>query len=133
MECPKCQFENPKDMSFCAKCGTQLALQEIPLTETKTLLKHRQELTTGSTFAGRYQVVEEMGRGGMGRVYKVIDTKLEEELALKIIHPEIAAEERIIERFGNELKMARKISHKNVCRMYHLEEDEGIHYITMEF
>ncbi|GAI65858.1 unnamed protein product [marine sediment metagenome] len=52
---------------------------------------------------------------------------------LKIIHPEIAVEERIIERFGNELKMARKISHKNVCRMYHFEEDEGIHYLTMEF
>ncbi len=133
MECPKCQFENPKDMSFCVKCGTQLALKEVSLAETKTLLKHRQELTTGSTFAGRYQVVEEMGRGGMGRVYKVVDTKLKEELALKIIHPEIAAEERIIERFGNELKMARKISHKNVCRMYHFEEDEGIHYLTMEF
>ncbi len=133
MECAKCQFENPKDMSFCVKCGTQLALKEVSLAETKTLLKHRQELTTGSTFAGRYQVVEEMGRGGMGRVYKVIDTKLEEELALKIIHPEIAVDERITKRFGNELKVARKISHKNVCRMYHLEEDEGIHYLTMEF
>jgi len=133
MECPKCQFENPKDMSFCVKCGTQLTLEEIGLAETKTLLKHRKELTTGSTFGGRYQVIEEMGRGGMGKVYKVIDTKLKEELALKIIHPEIAAEGKIIERFGNELKMARKISHKNVCRMYHLEEDEGIHYLTMEF
>ena len=133
MECPKCQFENPKDMSFCVKCGTQLSLEEASLAETKTLLKHRQELATGSTFAGRYQVVEEMGKGGMGRVYKVIDTKLKEELALKLIHPEIAVDERIIKRFGNELKMARRISHKNVCRMYHLEEDEGIHYLTMEF
>jgi tetratricopeptide (TPR) repeat protein len=133
MECPKCQFENPEDVSFCVKCGTQLSFEEVALTETKTLLKHRQELETGSTFAARYQVVEEMGRGGMGRVYKVIDTKLKEELALKLIHPEIAVDERIIKRFRNELKMARKISHKNVCRMYHLEEDEGIHYLTMEF
>ncbi len=133
MKCPKCQHENPKDMSFCVKCGTQLSVEEISLAETKTLLRHRQELETGSTFAGRYQVVEEMGRGGMGRVYKVIDTKLKEELALKVIHPEIAADQRIIKRFGNELKMARKISHKNVCRMYHLEEDAGIHYLTMEF
>jgi len=133
MECPKCQYENPEDLSFCVKCGTQLSFEEVSLTETKTLLKNRQELTTGSTFAGRYQVVEEMGRGGMGKVYKVIDTKLKEELALKLIHPEIAVDERIIKRFGNELKMARKISHKNVCRMYHLEEEEGIHYLTMEF
>jgi serine/threonine protein kinase/predicted Zn-dependent protease len=133
MKCPKCEFENPKDMSFCVKCGTQLSLEEVSLAETKTLLKRRQELDTGSTFAGRYQVVEEMGRGGMGRVYKVIDTKLKEELALKLIHPEIAVDERIIKRFGNELKMARKISHKNVCRMYHLEEEDGVHYLTMEF
>jgi len=133
MECAKCQFENPEDMSFCVKCGTQLSLQEEALTETKTLRQLKQELETGTTFAGRYQVIEEMGRGGMGKVYKVIDTRLNEELALKVIHPEIAVKEKIIERFGNELKMARKISHKNVCRMYHLEEEKGIHYLTMEF
>jgi len=133
MECAKCQFENPEDMSFCVKCGTQLSLQEEALTETKTLRQPKQELETGTTFAGRYQVIEEMGRGGMGKVYKVIDTRLNEELALKVIHPEIAVKEKIIERFGNELKMARKISHKNVCRMYHLEEEKGIHYLTMEF
>ena len=90
MECPKCQFENPKDMSFCVKCGSQLALEKVSHAETKTLLKQKKELTTGSTFAGRYQIVDEMGRGGMGRVYKVIDTKLKEELALKTINPEIA-------------------------------------------
>jgi serine/threonine-protein kinase len=128
MECPKCQFKNAEDMSFCAKCGTQLSFQDEDLAETRTLLKDRQELETGTTFAGRYQIIEEMGRGD-----KVIDTKLKEELALKVIHPEIALKEKVIERFGNELKMARKISHKNVCRMYHLEEEKGIHYLTMEF
>jgi serine/threonine protein kinase/predicted Zn-dependent protease len=133
MECHKCKYENPEDMSFCVKCGTQLSLQEEDLAETRTFLKDRQELETGTTFAGRYQIIEEMGRGGMGKVYKVIDTKLKEELALKVIHPEIALKEKVIERFGNELKMARKISHKNVCRMYHLEEEKGIHYLTMEF
>jgi len=91
------------------------------------------ELTTGSTFAGRYQVIEELAKGGMGRVYKVFDSKINERVALKIINPEIAADNRTIERFKNELKLARKISHRNVCRMYDLGEEGGISFITMEF
>ena len=106
MECPNCEFENSRDSRFCIKCGTALSQQEDSLPETKTLRKYTQELAPGSTFAGRYRVIEEMGRGGMGRVYKVVDTKLKEELALKLIHPEIAVDEKVIKRFGNELKMA---------------------------
>ena len=69
----------------------------------------------------------------MGKVYKVLDKKIKEKVALKLIKPEIAADEETIERFRNELKFARKISHRNVCRMYDLSEDEGTHYITMEY
>ncbi|GAG17137.1 unnamed protein product, partial [marine sediment metagenome] len=87
----------------------------------------------GTILAGRYEFIEELGKGGMGRVYKVFDNKIKEELAIKILKPEIASEESTIERFSNELKLARKIVHKNVGRMYELMEDEGIHYITMEY
>jgi serine/threonine protein kinase/Tfp pilus assembly protein PilF len=87
----------------------------------------------GAVFAGRYQIIEELGKGGMGRLYRTLDLKLQEEVALKIIKPEIASDKETIERFGNELKLARKISHKNVGRMYELMEDEGAHYITMEY
>ena len=84
-------------------------------------------------FAGRYQIIEELGRGGMGRVYKAVDSKIQEKIALKLIKPEIASDKKTIERFGNELKFSRKISHRNVCRMYDLGEDQGSHYITMEY
>jgi tetratricopeptide (TPR) repeat protein len=105
--------------------------KDIPAV-TETLQMPVQTIAPGTTFAGRYQIIEELGRGGMGRVFRALDTKINEEVALKLIRPEIA-DSRTIERFGNELKTARKISHKNVCRMYHLSEESGTHYITMEF
>jgi tetratricopeptide (TPR) repeat protein/predicted Ser/Thr protein kinase len=90
-------------------------------------------LAPGTTFAGRYQVIEDLGGGGMGRVYKVFDREIKEKLALKLILPQIAADPRIIARFQNELKLARKISHKNVCRVYHLGKENDVYYMTMEF
>jgi serine/threonine protein kinase/tetratricopeptide (TPR) repeat protein len=90
-------------------------------------------LTTGSTFANRYQIIEELGKGGMGKVYKAFDTKIKEKIALKLIKPEIASDKETIERFSNELRFARKIRHKNVCQMFDLGEAEGTHFITMEY
>jgi serine/threonine protein kinase/Tfp pilus assembly protein PilF len=132
IKCPKCQHENPDDTLFCGKCGTQLPSQE-KVEVTETLETPKEELTTGSTFAGRYQIIEELGRGGMGRVYKATDIKIKEKVALKLIKPEIASDKKTLERFANELKIARKIVHKNVGRMYDINEDKGTHYITMEY
>ena len=84
-------------------------------------------------FANRYQIIEELGEGGMGKVYKVLDTEIDARIALKLIKPEIASDQKTIERFRNELKTARDITHKNVCRMYHLGKHDQNHYITMEF
>ena len=131
-ECPRCQTNNPKDSKFCKQCATPLpGIQEA--LHTKTLEIPVEELTTGSTFAGRYQIIEEIGRGGMGRVYKVLDKETKEKIALKLIKTEIASDKKTIERFKNELTMARKIRSKNVCGMYYLGEDKGRQYITMEF
>jgi tetratricopeptide (TPR) repeat protein/tRNA A-37 threonylcarbamoyl transferase component Bud32 len=133
MKCPKCQHDNPDNTSYCGICGVPLLSPEkIPLAKTMTLETPVLELERGSMFARRYEIIEELGKGGMGRVYRVLDTKIKEEVALKLIKPEIA-DSKTIERFGNELRMARKISHKNVCRMYHLSEESGTHYITMEY
>jgi serine/threonine protein kinase/tetratricopeptide (TPR) repeat protein len=100
---------------------------------TRTLKTPIQELTTGSTFAGKYQIIEEIGKGGMGRVYKAQDTEIREKVALKLIKPEIVADEKTVERFRNELKFTRKIRHKNVCQMYDLNKEEETYYITMEY
>ncbi|GAI94407.1 unnamed protein product, partial [marine sediment metagenome] len=100
---------------------------------TKTLETPTEKLTRGSVFAGRYEIIEELGKGGMGRVYRVEDNKAKEEIALKLIKSEIAADKKTIERFRNELTTARKIRHKNVCGMYDLDEKNGTYYITMEY
>ena len=132
--CPLCHFDNSAEAFFCAKCGTNLGLKETPqFSKTMTMTTPVPELQRGKLFAGRYEVIEELGRGGMGSVYRVEDKKVNEEIALKLINPEIARDERIIERFSHELKVARQISHRNVCRMYDLGEAEGSHFITMEY
>ena len=132
-KCPKCHSENPETKQFCGDCGTQLpSSRDIHPEVTETLQTPIKELTTGATFAGRYQIVEELGKGGMGRVYKVFDTEIKEKIALKLLKPEIASDRETIERFSNELRYARKISHRNVCRMYDLGKAEGTHFITME-
>ena len=132
IKCPKCNTENTSDSEFCKKCATPLpSSKEIPVTET--LETPVEGLKRGTTFAERYEIIEELGTGGMGKVYRVKDKKLDEEMALKILKPEIAADKGMIERFKNELKLARKIAHRSVCKMYDLNEEEGTHFITMEY
>jgi serine/threonine-protein kinase len=134
MKCPKCRADNPDTSRFCSECGTKiLPAEEISVSHTETLQAPKGELTTGSSFAGRYQIIEELGKGGMGKVYKVFDTKLKEKVALKLIKPEVASHKETIERFRNELKSARKIAHRNVCRMFDLGEADGAYFITMEY
>ncbi len=132
IKCPQCKTNNPDTVKFCGECGTQLpSPRDIEVTETMEASK--EELTRGTTYADRYEIIEELGKGGMGRVYRVEDTKLKQEVALKLIKPEIASDKKTIERFRNELRTARNIRHKNVCGMYDLGEEQGIHYITMEY
>jgi len=90
-------------------------------------------LQRGQLFAGRYEVIEEVGRGGMGRVYKAFDRQIKEPVALKLLKPEIGFNEKAVERFKNELRYARRIAHPRVCRLYDLGESGLTHFLTMEF
>lgn len=81
----------------------------------------------------RCQVIKELDQGGMGKVYKVFDTEIQEKIALKLIKSDISVDHETIERFRNELKFARKIRHKNVCQMFDLARKEGSYSITMEY
>ncbi len=132
VQCPKCQFENTADSKFCSECATSLQpANDIGV--TKTIETPVEEFTRGTLFAKRYEIIEDLGKGGMGNVYRVEDTNTKEEIALKLIKPEIASNKKTIDRFHNELTTARKIRHKNVCGMYDLGEYKGTHYITMEY
>ena len=134
MKCSKCQFENPETSRFCGACGAYLEpVEDFQTAPTKTLETPLKELTRGTTFANRYDVIEEIGRGGMGRVFRAVDKTIDEEVALKVLNPEIAEDQKMIERFRNELKMARKIAHKHVCRMYDFSQEKGTQFIIMEY
>ncbi|MFH1434322.1 MAG: protein kinase [Pseudomonadota bacterium] len=138
MKCPECHHDNPDHARFCSKCGVKFPhMEESPTSEAAapTLLasSSTSQAIIGTVIAGRYEILQQLGTGGMGKVYRVKDRQIDEEVALKVLRPEIAADGRKIERFHNELKLARKISHGNVCRMYHLAFEEGIPYITMEY
>ncbi len=133
VKCPKCDTKNTQDSQFCKMCATSLPVEKGQPSFTKTLETPISDLTRGTLFAERYEIIEELGSGGMGKVYRVEDTKAEEEIALKLIRPEVAADKKTIDRFRNELTTARKIRHKNICGMYDLGEHKGTHYITMEY
>ncbi|MBN1225043.1 MAG: protein kinase [Candidatus Aminicenantes bacterium] len=133
MKCPNCQSENKPDSRFCHNCATPLKDDQGDFATIKTLQFQSFELSRGDLFAGRYEIIEDLGEGGMGKVYRAFDKKVKEVVALKLIRPEIGVNIKAIERFRNELKIARKISHRNICRMYDLGEEGLIHYITMEY
>lgn len=150
MKCPHCHSENPETSRFCGNCAAPLlpasglAAQGSPsmttplpppgtASVTMTARIVCGELVPGIEFAGRYRILDELGRGGMGRVYKALDREISEAIALKVLVPAFSADEKMIERFRNELKLARRISHKNVCRIFDLGNCEGTYFITMEF
>ncbi|MEN6311047.1 MAG: protein kinase, partial [Acidobacteriota bacterium] len=131
--CPRCHFQNPDDTTYCGKCAAPLKTKAAAKSPTRTMDAAEPGLKTGAVVAGRYEIIECLGRGGMGQVYKAHDLDVHEDIALKLIRTEIAANPRIIQRFRNELKLTRRIAHRNVCRMFDLVKDGSTHFIVMEY
>ena len=90
-------------------------------------------LQPGSVFANRYEIIKTLGEGGMGAVYKARDLELEREVALKVIKPELSSNPEILQRFKQELILARQITDRNIIRIFDLGEADGIKFITMEY
>jgi HAMP domain-containing protein/predicted Ser/Thr protein kinase len=91
-------------------------------------------LQAGTTFAGRYEIKSILGMGGMGVVYRAWDTQLGDTVAIKTLRTDaMQAEPAALERFKQEIRLARKITHRNVVRTHDIGEVDGLHFITMEF
>jgi eukaryotic-like serine/threonine-protein kinase len=90
-------------------------------------------LETGDVMAGRYEILQLLGEGGMGAVYKARDRELDRFVALKLIRRELSSNQAIVARFKQELLLSHQVTHKNVIRIYDLGDSDGIKFITMEF
>lgn len=90
-------------------------------------------LQSGAVLAGRYEILEMLGEGGMGAVYKARDRELTRLVALKVIRPDLVRNPVIVERFKQELRLSHQVTHRNVIRIYDLGEGEGVKFITMEY
>jgi eukaryotic-like serine/threonine-protein kinase len=115
--CPSCQAANDDTAETCFTCGSALSAT----------------LRLGSVIAGRYEIQAQLGKGGMGVVYRAHDRLLDEQVAIKVLRPEVARDAEISRRFQSEIKLARRVSHKNVCRIHEYGEDQGLRYISMEY
>jgi len=134
MECPKCHGENKEDSHFCSNCAMPLGkLGPEQASLTKTLETPVHVPKAGSLIAGKYRILEEIGRGGMGIVYKVEDTQLKRTAALKFLSPDSTAIPSREKRFAQEAQTASALNHPNICTIYEVGEAEGNSYIAMEY
>jgi predicted Ser/Thr protein kinase len=120
MNCPSCRADNDTSARSCFACGAPLDPVLASLSE-------------GAVFASRYEILGPLGRGGMGMVYKAFDRELGETVAIKVLRPDVARESgRVEQRFRSEIRLARRVRHRNVCSVYGDGEDRGLLYICME-
>ncbi|HID70356.1 MAG TPA: hypothetical protein EYP35_07850, partial [Desulfobacterales bacterium] len=131
--CSTCSYENPDNAQICEACQTPLDFS-TNINETVVAEKQRTTFSKGDYIGDRYEVVSELGRGGMGIVYRVKDRNLRDrDTALKMIHPELVANPEARRRFEDEVMLCLDLSHPSIIRVYNLESSDDLHYFTMEY
>jgi eukaryotic-like serine/threonine-protein kinase len=137
VNCARCGAALPESGMPCPFCPDSLASMTTDDTDatasTREAMTTRVSFAPGQAFGDRYTIIEEIGAGGMGQVYKALDRKLRRPVALKLIRPHVAARSGAPERFRRELALAREVTHPNVCRVHDLGEIDGVLYISMEY
>jgi TolB-like protein/tetratricopeptide (TPR) repeat protein len=134
MKCPKCHSENNDASRFCSNCAAPLAVDaRMADSLTKTLATPVPVVKTGSLIAGKYKIIEEVGAGGMGVVFKAEDLKLKRCVALKFLPPHLMDSPELKERFLIEAQAAAALSHPNICVIHEVGESEERPYIAMEY
>ncbi len=143
MNCVQCGSETVADGALCPACAggpsaskasTAGELNVTPIGPVEAPLPGAPaQFAPGQPFGDRYTIVEEVGAGGMGHVYKAIDRQLGKTVALKLVRPAAAGQGLARERFRRKLALAQAVTHPNVCRVHDLGEVDGALYISMEF
>jgi serine/threonine protein kinase/predicted TPR repeat methyltransferase len=135
MDCPACLSKVKSGDSRCSSCGASLIslATTIGAAPPPSPASAYLDFPPGAVFANRYTIIERAGRGGMGVVYKAIDTALDSVLALKLIRPEFARRASFVSGFKREVRLTRQVTHPNVCRVHDLGEVGGILYLSMEW
>lgn len=136
LQCPKCYTFNPEDSEYCTRCGSSLEEKErtISYPPDRTIPQaDKSRFMPGEDFGDRYKIIEEIGKGGMGRVYKATDKELNTSVAIKVIRPKYSSDWGFINRFKKETLLARSISHDNVIRIHDIGDIEDVKYISMDY
>jgi eukaryotic-like serine/threonine-protein kinase len=125
MRCARCQADNPESSRYCGRCSAPLGAPERWPADPD-------RLEPGRVLAGKYEVAEELGRGGMGVVYRARDLRLKRWVALKFLPPHLADSDELRERFLIEAQAAAALSHPNICVIHEVAEADGRPFIAME-
>ncbi|MGA2019713.1 MAG: serine/threonine-protein kinase [Candidatus Sulfotelmatobacter sp.] len=153
--CSSCGTDIPASVRFCSACGASAAntddvatldfatamspLPRGPASATSSRPSSSAEYLSegrflpGRLLAGRFRIIALLGKGGMGEVYRADDLTLGQPVALKFLPDEAARDQALRERFKNEVRIARRVSHPNVCRVYDVGDFEGHAFFTMEY
>jgi serine/threonine protein kinase len=128
--CPRCGAVYRDDARFCRTDGTLLA----DVQPKRARVPDRASTLSGQLLDGRYQVVRQLGEGGMSFVYLARETRTGEEVAIKVLSPQLASDERSVARLRREAGLAMRLDHPNVCRILRLgESPDGLLYLVMPF
>ncbi|MHC4909006.1 MAG: serine/threonine-protein kinase [Planctomycetota bacterium] len=134
LDCPSCGEVTPEGGTFCPSCGSRLDLGSSSRSPSSSASSvDRGTIAPGNLIASRYRVVALAGRGGMGEVYEADDLTLGQVVALKFLPPHLEADDEGLEHLLDEVRIARRVSHPNVARVYDIGSVDERHFLTMEF